>query len=254
VLAKDVPGQLVTVSHEDIPGFMPAMTMNYPTKDPHGIHEVEPGDMITADVIVKSNRDFWLENVRITDRSKRGTISVTKPHALLSGERVPDVPLVTQDGKTLHLWNFKGKAVLLTFIYTRCPFPTFYPLISSKFAAVHNTLAQAPLFYEQTHMVSVSLDPSYDTAPVLRKYGLAYLKGNVSGFSQRDFVSTSPANLQQLATAFGLVYYAEGNQISHTMNTILLAPDGTVKQMWPGSEWKTSEVVAALKDAASLNN
>ena len=89
---------------------------------------------------------------------------------------MPDVPLVNQDGKTLHLADFKGKAVLLTFIYTRCPFPTFCPLISSEFAAIHNDLAQTPPIYGKTHLLSVSLDPNYDTAPVLRKYGLAYLK------------------------------------------------------------------------------
>ena len=85
----------------------------------------------------------------------------------------------------------------------------------------------------------------------MRKYGLAYLKDDASGFQQWDFVSTNPADLQKLASAFGLEYYEQNNQISHGMSTVLLAPDGTVRQVWPGNEWKTSEVLAALKDATS---
>ncbi len=253
VLAKSESASQVSVDNDNIPGFMIAMTMNYPVKDPQGLQQVQPGDRITADVVVQNDgSNYWLEHVIITDQSARGSISAaTKPHELLRGEKVPDVPLVNQDGKTLHLAEFKGKAVLLTFIYTRCPLPTFCPLISSEFAEIHNDLAQTPPIYQKTHLLSVSLDPNYDTAPILRKYGLAYLKDDASGFQQWDFVSTNPPELQKLASAFGLEYYEQNNQISHSMSTILLAPDGTVKQIWPGNEWKTSEVLAALKNAAS---
>lgn len=253
VLAKNESAAQVSVANDNIPGFMMAMTMNYPVQDPQGLQQVQPGDRITADVVVQNGGSkYWLEHISVTDKSARGSFSAaTKPHELLPGEQVPDVPLVNQDGKTLHLADLKGKAVLLTFIYTRCPFPTFCPLISSEFAEIHNSLAQTPAVYRKTHLVSVSLDPSYDTAPVLRKYGLAYLKDDASGFAHWDFVSTSPADLQKLASAFGLEYYEQNNQITHSMSTILLAPDGTVKQIWPGNEWKTSEVLAAVENAAS---
>jgi protein SCO1 len=130
--------------------------------------------------------------------------AATTPHEPLPGEAVPDVPLINQDGKTLHLGQFKGKAVLLTFIYTRCPFPTFCPLVSSEFAAIENDLAENPADYDRAHLVSISLDPDYDLARVLRKYGLGDLQDDDSRFAHWD------------------------NQISHSMNTILLAPDGTV--------------------------
>ncbi len=253
VLAKNESAGQLSVDNDNIPGFMPAMTMNYPVKDPQGLQQVQPGDRITADVVVQNGgSNYWLEHVTITDQSARGSLAAaTKPRELLPGEKVPDVPLVNQDGKTLHLADFKGKAVLLTFIYTRCPFPTFCPLLSSEFAAIHDDLAQTPPIYRKTHLLSVSLDPNYDTAPVLRRYGLAYLKDDASGFANWDFVSTSPADLQKLAAAFGLEYSVQNNQIVHSMSTILLAPDGTVKQIWPGNQWKTSEVLAALKNATS---
>ena len=87
--------------------------------------------------------------------------------------------------------------------------------------------------------------------PVLRKYGLAYMKDGAAGFANWDFVSTTPADLKRLATAFNLVYFEQDNQITHSMNTILFATDGTVKQLWPGNEWKVSDVVAALENAVA---
>ena len=254
VLAKNGAISQLTVDHEDIPGFMPAMTMEYAVKDPQGMREVEPGDRITADVVVENKTEYWLEHLHVTDQSGRGSVTATKPGELHAGEDVPDVPLVNQDGKTLHLADFKGKAVLLTFIYTRCPFPTMCPLISSKFAEVHEELARNPSVYAGTHLVSVSLDPNYDKPPVLRKYGLAYMKEGAAGFANWDFVSTSPADLSRLATAFNLVYFVQDNQISHSMTTILFARDGTVKQTWPGNEWKVADAVAAVEDAATSKN
>jgi len=251
VLAKKAEIAQITVDHDDIPGFMPPMTMDYQVKDPQGLKDVEPGDKITADVVVENDQKYWLEHLRVTDKSGRGSVTATSPGQLQQGEDVPDVPLINQDGKTIHLADFKGKAVLLTFIYTRCPFPTMCPLISSKFAAVHEQLAVQPAVYAKTHLISVSLDPNYDKPPVLRKYGLAYLKDDAAGFSNWDFVTTSPADLRSLAHAFNLVYFEQDNQITHSMNTILFATDGTVKELWPGNEWKVSDAVAALENAVA---
>ena len=250
VLAKDQNLQHLTINHDAIPDFMPAMAMTYNVKDLQGLDQVEPGDQITADVVVANPDTYWLEHITITDSSGRATaIPATQAKQLQIGKSVADLRLINQDGKTLHLSQFKGKAVLLTFIYTRCPLPTFCPLISSEFAAIHNQLQSVPQDFAKTHLVSVSLDPTYDTAPVLRKYGLAYLGDNPEGFKHWDFVSTSPADLQKLASAFGLEYYVQDNQIAHSMETVLIAPDGSVSQSWPGTDWKTSDLIAAVRQA-----
>jgi protein SCO1/2 len=251
VLTKDLDTKQLTVNGDAIPGFMAAMAMPYPVKDLQGLTDVQPGDKVTADVVVQSSDNYWLEHVVITDKSGRGSVSATAPHELLPGQAVPDVPLINQDGNTIHLAQFKGQAVLLTFIYTRCPLPTFCPLISSEFAAIHKEMAKSPATLRKTHLLSISLDPTYDTPPVLRKYGLAYLQDDPGGFRHWDFVSTAPADLQTLAAAFGLEYFEQDNQISHSMSTVLVGPDGTVAKSWPGNEWKTSDVTAALRQSIS---
>ena len=251
VVAKSVATGEITVNHEDIPGFMAAMVMPYRVKDPAVVQQVEPGDKIAAEVVVGNDRsDYWLENVRITDRSGRGRVKTpTGSQMLMPGERVPDVTLINQDGRKIRLSDFAGKAVLVTFIYTRCPMPNFCPRLSSQFARIHNELRKSAEDHDKTHLLTISFDPKYDTSAVLHKYGLAYLDGDESGFSHWDFASTDPADLRRLALAFGLEYEEADNQISHTMSIVLVAPNGTVAKYW-STDWTWTELMASLQHAA----
>jgi protein SCO1 len=186
------------------------------------------------------------KTVRITDESGRKTIKAGTVHRLDIGDHVPDLTLVNQDGKSFRLGDFKGKAVLITFIYTRCPVPTFCPRLSSQFAKIQDDLAKMPGDLAKTHFVTISFDPKYDTPAVLRKYGLAYLDNDPAGFSHWDFASTNPGDLRKIADAFGLEYFEEDNQISHSMVIVLISPEGTVAKYW-STDWTTAELEDALR-------
>jgi protein SCO1 len=251
VIAKNAVTGEIMVKHGDIPGFMEAMTMPYRVKDPAFLREVQPGDKIAAEVVVGRDRsDYWLENVRITDKSGRVQAKPAGTSQMLTpGERVPDVALINQDGQTIHFSDFAGKAVLVTFIYTRCPMPDFCPRFTSEFARIQNQLKKTPGDYSKTHLLTISFDPKYDTPEVLRKYGLTYLNGDESGFKHWDFASTSPADLAHVAQAFGLQYEEQEGQILHSMNIVLIAPDGTVAKFW-SNDWTSPELIESLRRAA----
>lgn len=254
VLDKNTATSEITVKHEDVPGFMPAMTMSYSVKDQNGFQQVEPGDAITAEVITANNgNEYWLEHLRITDENGRKTAKPGIVHRLDIGDHVPDLALVNQDGKSFHLGDFKGKAVLITFIYTRCPVPTFCPRLSSQFAKIQSDLAKTPADFAKTHLVTISFDPKYDNPPVLRKYGLAYLDDDPAGFLHWDFASTGPDDLRKIADAFGLEYFEEENQISHSMVIALISPEGTVAKYW-STEWTTAELENALRQEGNAGN
>jgi protein SCO1/2 len=253
VISKQPAAQQLVIDNDDIPGFMPAMTMPYAVNDPGGLERVQPADIIRADVIVGPADKFWLEHLVVTGKgAARSSADGAASRMLMIGDRVPDVPLVNQEGKTLHFGEFKGRTLLLTFTYTRCPFPDYCPLLSNRFSEIQRELAKNPEDYKRTHLISVSLDPNFDKPPVLRKYGLSYLQNDPKGFDHWDFVSTSPADLQKLVSGFGLSYFEQDSQISHSINTILLAADGTVANMWPGNEWQTSEVLDVMRHAVTL--
>jgi protein SCO1 len=252
VISKQPATQQLIINNDDIPGFMAAMTMPYAVKDPAGFQQVQPADLIRADVVIEQPNQYHLEHLAVIGKSAaKSSPDGAAEHVLLIGDKAPDFPLVNQDGKTLRFSQFKGKVVLLTFIYTRCPFPDFCPLLSRQFAAIEKELAKNPEDYQKTHLISISLDPSYDKPPILRAYGLPYVDHDPKAFQHWDFVSTTPEDLQKLVASFGLEYSEENSQITHSMNTVLLAADGTVANMWPGNEWQTSEVVDAMRHATA---
>ena len=248
VLAKDQAAAEFTVRHDAIAGFMPAMTMPYKVKDPEALRDVQPGDIITADLVRKDTKEYWLQSVRITDPSGRGSAKPAAQHAIAIGGPVPDIPLTNQDGRPIHFSDFKGKSVLITFIYTRCPMPEFCPRLSSQFARIHNDLLHTPE-YGQTHLLTISFDPKYDTPAVLRKYGLAYLDDQPAGFAHWDFATADAADMRNLAETFGLEYYEEDNQITHSMDIVLLTPAGTVARYW-ATKWTAGELEQALREQA----
>jgi protein SCO1 len=250
VIQSDPSNKAIVVKHGDIPGFMPGMAMQYKVKQVSDAEGLRPGDVIDAKIsVLRDGSDFWLSGVRIAERGGGAAGSTANLHMLKPGEHVPDLELINQDGKRFHLSDFEGKAVLLTFIYTRCPLPEFCPRLTSQFAKILGDLAKTPEDYARTHLLTVSFDPQYDTPAVLRKYGMAYLQDDAAGFSHWDFASAEPDKLHVLANAFGLVYLEEDNQISHTMNIVLIAPDGTVSNYW-SANWTANELEEALRKAA----
>jgi len=212
IIQKSMDSHEISLKHDEIPGFMPAMTMAYKVDDAEVVRHVEPGDLITATLIVgKDGGESWLDNVRILRPDGQSSDSAVLPARMLTlGEPAPPVELVNQDGRTIQLADFKGRAVLVTFMYTRCPVATFCPRLSDQFRQIHEALAKTPEDYAKTHLLSISIDPGFDAPEVLRKYGLGYLRNDASGFEHWDFAATAAARLRSLAEAFGLIYHEEG--------------------------------------------
>jgi Cu/Ag efflux protein CusF len=68
VVAVDVAGKKLTVDHEDIPGFMAAMTMAYPVKDEKLLESLSAGDEVTA-TVVSGDGGYWLEDIAVATSS-----------------------------------------------------------------------------------------------------------------------------------------------------------------------------------------
>jgi protein SCO1/2 len=67
VIAVDAPKKLITVKHGDIPGLMPAMTMQYMVAEPKQIETLQPGDKITADLVVSEGKG-QLKNIKLVGK------------------------------------------------------------------------------------------------------------------------------------------------------------------------------------------
>src|SRR5258705_1585543 len=173
VVAVDTNDRTITIDHDDIVGYMPAMTMPFKIKNEGDLQMVKPGDQVTGTLVV-DDLSSWVEIASIVEGAPPISQNVDVPGEPKPGTEVPDFGLVNQDGKRIGLSQYRGKALALTFVYTRCPQPDQCTLMSNNFAAIDQELRKQPEAYEKTHLLTISFDPDYDTAKVLRSYGASH--------------------------------------------------------------------------------
>jgi protein SCO1/2 len=248
VVSVDRAKGTVAVEHEDIPGYMAAMTMDFPLRDTEALKVMEPGDRVQAALVVTDDA-YWLDSP-VVSKTQPGLPAQPPPTATAGarepqpGDEMPDVKLVNQDGRPLNTRGFKGRALVVTFVYTRCPMPDQCPLLSANFARLNAALAGDPALRKRAHLLSVTLDPEYDRPEVLRAYGAAYAGGK---FDNWDFATGDPAEVRRFAEFFGLVYKSEGGQVTHSLRTAVVTPEGKLLKVYRGNEWKPEEVLNELK-------
>jgi protein SCO1/2 len=248
IVSIDQSKQQIIVSHSEVQGYMPAMVMPFHLKDVAQIARFGKSDEITATLIV-SGGESWLEDLRITRKGAgadpRDVEINSLPH---EGDAVPDFALVNQSGKRISIKQYRGKALLITFIYTRCPLPDYCPLMSSNFAEIDRALQKDPALFAKTHLLSVSFDSSYDTPAVLRSYGGAYTeKFTDERFEHWEFASGSAEEVKAITKFFGLRYEPKSDQIIHSLVTAIISPDGKVFKIYSYDEWKPDDVLADLR-------
>ena len=251
VVATQPASGEVTLNHEAIPGFMDAMTMPYKLKDPSILSELHPGDTITADLLVSQNADadVLLDHIVVIAQGKPDYKPDVFYHVPAPGDAVPDFKLRNQDGRAIHIDQFRGKALLITFIYTRCPLSNFCPLVTHNFAVVDKHLAANPALYAKTHLLCVSFDPEHDTPARLRAYGAEYIGSDAkNAFAHWDFAVSSPPELLEMAKFFDVgITRGANDTITHTLSTTLIDANGRVVQFYPGNDWTPEQVVADVK-------
>ncbi|HTV58198.1 MAG TPA: SCO family protein [Verrucomicrobiae bacterium] len=237
----------VIVDGQAIPGFMDAMTMPYPVHDPRILEGLQPGDQITGDVIVGTG-GAYLQNIAVMQKSA-GIPATSSPetpfHAPQPGEVVPDFTLTIQDGKRIQLNSFRGHVLMVTFIYTRCPFPTFCPLVSQHFADIYAATKKTPRLAKGVRLLTITFDPVHDTPPVLRRYGESF-RGTTGGtpFDRWTFAATTEKELPAVGHFFGLTYSQHGATIVHSMSTTVIGPDGKVEKWYDNNSWQPADLVA----------
>ena len=254
VISVDRGARQAKIEHDDIKGYMPAMTMNFPIKDEWVVRELEPDDKVSADLVVNSDAGFYLENVRIVkaQRDASGKIAPeVEVGANLIGVEVPDFKLTNQNGKRFGLHDYKGKTLVLTFIFTRCPDPNMCPLMSINFSDLEKELRNSPEAAVNTRLLSVTFDPEFDTPEVLRKYAAAY-QGNAAkpNFDIWNLATGSAPEVKDVEDFFGATSFkADDGRLVHNLRTVIVAPDGKIAKVYAGGLWKPADI---LRDLANL--
>ena len=252
VIAVDVETREILVKHEDIPGFMPAMTMTYVVKDAVLLKDRAPGDLITATLTVESTLGYLSAIIKTGSAPLPEGARTTIPAAanvelLKNGDRPPEARLIDQDEKPISLNDFRGVATAITFIYTRCPLPQFCPLMDRRFAGAQALVVQDPGLKGRVRLLTISFDPRFDRSAVLRAHART-LGANPLLWR---FATADEAVVDRFAAAFGVnVIREKDGTITHNLRTAVLDPDGRVTAFLDDA-WTADDLVRELRAAVA---
>ncbi len=238
----DAAAGRVVISHENIPGYMPAMTMDFQAARPVELHGFEPGDELEFRLAVTDTQS------RVDRLRKLGRALIASddaPGIPPRGTVLPDVSLVDEHGNPLHLSQCQGRVVAITFIFTRCPLPDFCPRMSRHFAAVAHDLQKEPP--ASWALLSVTIDPANDTPAVLAEYARVY-RPEAAG-AQWSFATGDPGEIRKLSAAVGLATKGDGAGLEHNLRTVVLNRDGKLRRVFAGNEWPPEELAAEMRRA-----
>ena len=250
----DAKQKAVTIAHEAMPGFMGAMTMPFTLVKAESLEDVQPGDEVEAPIVVEYEgarvKSYRLGDLIVTNPApltfslsvgKNGATLQPKAAVLQAGATVPDFSMTTQNGASLKLSDLKGKVVVLTFIYTRCPLPDFCPATDRAFGALAKQLGDVKGRADRVRLVSLSFDPEHDTPEVLRKH--ASVQGAVPPLW--TYAVASHDELRKVAGPLGLTYGPMKDEIVHDLSTAVIDTQGrlvVLKRGKAGKDWTAADL------------
>lgn len=256
----DLVDRELLIAHDDIEGFMAAMTMPFSMPEPQGIlagfqgmrlERLRRGDVITATLVVKDN-ESWIEKVNVVRYEPPPQIPVAPPKESKVGEPVLDVLLEDQDAQPLRLSDYRGNVLALTFIYTRCPLPDFCPRLMRNFQLLEQEIEDDPNLRNNARLLSISFDVDFDRPEVLRAFGSAFAKDRGQGpFARWKLATGSKDVIDRMGRFFGLVFFPEGGTFAHSLVTVVIGADGALVKELPGNDWSIEDALQAMRQAAA---
>ena len=251
VIRVDAVRKVLVVQHDEIKGFMPAMTMEF-SVSAGDVAAAKPGERIRAELVPSDKGNWRLEKIWPADQAAAAAIAAQaaalRQDTLIRGqsayrevgEKIPDFALYDQEGRVVQSARFHGKQVMLNFIFSRCPVATMCPASTLKMMGTQKLARESGV--NKIEFVSITLDPAYDTPAVLKDYA-ATRNIDTSNFS----FLTGPENaIKDLLTQFGVIAEFDGNLLKHTLSTLLIDENGRIIHRADGSAWEPQDFVAKM--------
>lgn len=253
VVSVDVARKVLVVHHEEIKDLMPAMTMEFAVSGSDAA-AAKAGQRIRGELIPNDKGNWRLEKIWPDDQAAAAAVSAQaaalRQDTLIRGngayrevgEKIPDFALYDQEGNVVRSGRFRGKQVMLNFIFTRCPVATMCPAATMKMMSTQDLARKAGV--TDLELISITLDPQYDTPAVLKDYAVT------RGMDTTNFtLLTGPeAAIKDLLTQFGVLAEFDDNSfLKHTLATLLINPEGRIIHRSDGSAWEPKDFVAKMR-------
>lgn len=251
-------GKVVRIRHEAIPDYMEAMSMPFDVKDPQELKGLKAGDEVSFRMLVTED-DGWIDQVKVTKVATTEALPPAVPSVrrvrnvepLNLGDALPSYPFTNQLGQAFNTADFKGQALAITFIFTRCPFPDFCPRMTKGFGDAYQLLSSDPDAPKNWHLISLSFDPEYDTPETLARYSKNYVTNHSPQWS---FATGAIIEIDDLTERFGLSFSRQvgGPIFDHNLRTVVVDARGRVFHVFIGNQWTGVELAEKIIEAARV--
>jgi len=255
VMALQLREKSVTIKHAAVTNYMPAMTMPFEVRDTNELAGLEAGDPVTFRLLV-TDTEGWIDRIRKTG-PKTNTPPTTGAfrrvrdvEPLNEGDPLPEYHFTNQFGRPFSTAQFKGQALAIEFLFTRCPFPTFCPFLANNFAEAQQKLLARTNAPANWQLLTISFDPEFDTPEVLRRYAEAH-GGDPAHWT---FATGDLMDITALGEQFSLAFWHEDGGISHNLRAAVVDAAGRVQKIFAGNQWASDDLVAELELAATARN
>lgn len=257
VVSTDRKAKTAVVEHDEIPGFMEPMTMQFEIRSKFDVwDDLVPGATVKGVLVNEmASGKYWLEvNGIIAPPSGPGGDVPVREDVAAIGKEVLDFTLTNQDGQEIGTQDFVGKAWAVTFIYANCPLPEFCIQMSKNFSDAANKIAADEELKQKVRLLSISFDPARDTPAKLRQYGLGYLGKDspADDFVVWQIAVGEDIRVRKIADFFGLRYEVDdedNTQFAHSLRTAVISPDGRITKVYLGNDWTDTDLIRELQKA-----
>ncbi|HEY6445143.1 MAG TPA: SCO family protein [Acidobacteriaceae bacterium] len=250
VTAVGTGQQPLEISCEAIPGFMDAMEMSFTVRDPKVLATLRPGMTVQFNM-VEERRELYADDIHIGTSSDFGSEQMSagsltalqdaidpasKENVVQPGHPVPDFALTDQAGKSVRLSALRGKVVVLTFGYSRCPFPQYCLRLSNNLAMLEERFSGRA--GRDLVLLTIAIDPQHDQGKALSGYAASF-RANPADW---HFLTGPLPAVKQVAAMFGMNFWPAEGRLTHSLHTAVLDRSGILVANIDGSEFSAQQL------------
>jgi len=249
VLSTDAAHQSLMISCAAIPGYMEAMEMPFTVRDAKSLVRLKPGTAVSF-TVVQRGKQFYAENILVKSAAnleseplQAGQLTalhnalnpVAAARVLSIGQKVPDFQLTDQAAQLIRLSQFQGKAVALTFGYSRCPNPNYCFRLSNNLARVERRFQNRA--GRDFVLLTIAIDPEHDQGDALTKFADTW-KANPAVW---HFLTGPLPEIHRVSEMFGMNFWSDDGLVTHSLHTVIIDRQGQLAVNLEGNSFSAEQ-------------
>lgn len=241
--------RVLVISHDPVPGVMPAMIMPFDVRKGTDLNGLAPGAIVSF-TLRSTSETVYADDLRVVryQSGEQDPLTVRRLRLLRSrraptvdlNQTVPEFALTDQARKPVALSQLRGKVVAVNFIYTSCALPQFCYRMTNHFGVLQSRFTGRDVV-----LLSITFDPARDTPEKLAEYAKQW-KADPTRW---HFLTGSPDEIARIAAMFGLEYFPDEGLINHSVRTVVVDRGGRLHANVEGNRF-TAQQLADLVNAA----